>query len=77
MRYDDGQLIEPGDIVQIDGCYRGLVVASMDTQSYLVGQEGWAYLGSGIMVDTDFGGMVHYTSEASDELVLIERPAKS
>lgn len=75
MRYPDGQQIEPGDIVQIDGSYRGRVMASMDTNAYLPGQEKWALLGRGIMVDTDFGGMVHYTEEATDVLVLLERPA--
>jgi len=73
MRYADGQTIEPGDIIQIDGQYRGRVIASMDTNSYLPGAEDWAYLSEGIMVDTDFGGLVHYTTDATDELVLIER----
>lgn len=74
MKYKDGQDIEPGDAIRIDAIYRGKVVASMDTGRYLPGQEGWAYLGEGIMVDTDFGGLVHYTREASDDFVLIERP---
>lgn len=74
MKYADGTVIEPGDFVQIDGVYRGRVLASMDTKKYLAGEEGWEYLGVGIMVDTDFGGRVHYTEEAKDELVLIERP---
>ncbi|MGE5525405.1 MAG: hypothetical protein ACM3SS_16955 [Rhodospirillaceae bacterium] len=73
MKYRDGTTIEPGDLVQIDGAYRGRVVASMDTKKYLPNQEHWDYLGSGIIVDTDFGGMVHYTEEAIDELVLIQR----
>lgn len=73
MKYRDGTTIEPGDLVQIDGAYRGRVVASMDTGKYLPGQEQWSYLGVGIMVDTDFGGMVHYTAEATDEMVLVRR----
>ncbi len=73
MRYTDGQLIAPGDTVQIDGQYRGRVIACMDTNSYLPGAEDWAYLATGIMVDTDFGGLVHYTDAHSDELVLIAR----
>ena len=74
MNYSDGTVIEPGDIVQIDGAYRGKVLASMDTKRYLPGEEGWDYLGVGIMLDTDFGGRVHYTEQATDELVLIARP---
>ncbi len=73
MQYPDGQLVEPGDLVQIDSVYKGRVLASMDTGKYLPGQESWAYLGIGIMVDTDFGGFVHYTQENTDALVLIQR----
>lgn len=31
MHYPDGQLIEPGDLMLIDGQYRCRVIASMDT----------------------------------------------
>lgn len=74
MKYMDGLDIEPGDIIQIAAKYRGKVIASMDTRRYLPGQEGWAYLGEGIMVDTDFGGLVHYTVETAEDFVLIGRP---
>ena len=73
MHYANGTSIEPGDLVQIDRIHRGRVVASMDTKKYLPGHESWDYLGVGIMVDTDFGGLVHYTEEATDELALIQR----
>lgn len=73
MKYADGTDIRPGDVVQIGAMYRGRVVASMDTDEYLPGEGGWAYLGAGIMVDTDFGGLVHYTSETADDFVLIQR----
>lgn len=75
MKYANGTEIEPGDLVQIDVKYRGRVVASMDTNKYLPDQEHWAYLGHGIMVDTDFGGLVHYTSDATDDLVFLQRDA--
>jgi len=71
--YTDGTEIEPGDLIQIAVIYRGTVIASMDTNKYLPGNEDWAYLKKGIMVNTDFGGLVHYTSEATDELILISR----
>ncbi len=76
MHYPDGTIIEPGDVVRIDGQYRGRVVASMDTRRYLPGHESWSYLPEGIMVDTDFGGLLHYTADASDPLELIERPER-
>ena len=75
MKFADGSDIKPGDLIQIDTFYRGRVVASMDTSEYLPGEDGWAYLRKGIMVDTDFGGLVHYTSETADDFVLIQRGA--
>jgi hypothetical protein len=45
----------------------------MDTGEYLLGQEVWAGLSIGIMVDTDFGGLVHYTDAATDFLELLAR----
>lgn len=77
MRFDDGQDIAPGDYIRVAGTYRGRVVASMDTGEYLPGQEEWAYLREGMMVDTDFGGLVHYTAPAADRLELIERACSS
>lgn len=73
MKYPDGTDIRPGDVIQIDGDYRGLVIASMDTSEYLQGEDAWAYLGTGIMVNTNFAGLVHYTTETAECFVLIER----
>jgi hypothetical protein len=74
MKFADGSDIEPGDTIQISTVYRGKVVASMDTGKYLPGWEDeWAYLGEGILVDTDFGGLVHYTAKTSEDFVLLER----
>lgn len=75
MKFSDGTDIEPGDLIRIGSSHRGRVVASMDTGKFLPGQESWAYLGTGIMVDTDFGGLVHYTSEIAEHFVLIRRKA--
>lgn len=73
MKYENGSLIQAGDIVTIDDKYSGHVVASMDTSTYLPGYESWAYVAEGIIVMTDFGGLVQYTSEATDRLVLKTR----
>lgn len=72
MKYSDGQLVLAGDVVQIAGKYRGLVIAAIDNKSYLPGGEDWEYLGTGAMIDTDFGGLVHYPEE-DEELVLVRR----
>ena len=73
MRYVDGQLARVGDLIQIDEQYRGRVIACIDTGEYMPGEESWEYLKVGMMVDTDFGGLVHYTPEFAEGLVLLER----
>lgn len=73
MKYPDGTDIEPGDIVRIDGAYRGRVIASIDAGRCLPGEEHWAYLGEGVLIDTDFGGLVHCTQASADEILLISR----
>lgn len=73
MKYSDGNDAMIGDVVQIAGQYQGVVVACMDTGSFMQGYEHCDYLNVGIMVDTSFGGLVHYTPEATDEMVLISR----
>ena len=77
MNYADELLIEPGDLVLVDGADRGRVVASIDTGKHLPGHDGWAYLREGIMVDTDFAGLVHYTAQTVDTIALLERKAAS
>lgn len=72
MRYTDGNEAMIGDVVAIALKY-GVVVACMDRGEYRSGSEHWAYLKQGIMVDTDFGGLVHYTADAADEMALIHR----
>jgi hypothetical protein len=76
MRYSDGNEVKAGDVVQIDTTYSGTVIACMETNDYLPGEEDWAYLKEGIMVNTDFGGLVHYVSGSVDELRLIHRASK-
>ena len=75
MKYADGTDIKPGDVIQIDREHCGCVIASMDTNEYLPGEDGWAYLGGGIMVNTDFAGLMHYTRGTAEDFVLIERGA--
>ena len=48
----------------------------MDTGRYLAGAEDWAYLREGITIDTDFGGLVHYTTDVAEDFVLLERPGR-
>jgi hypothetical protein len=76
MKYRNGHDIRLGGVVSFDSRYRGTVVASMDTQKYLPGAEHRAYHEQAVMVDSDFGGMVHHTAASTDELILLERRAR-
>jgi hypothetical protein len=51
-----------GDTVAIAGAHRGVVVACLDRfeHSLEYPQAEWAYLGKGVLVQTDFGGLIHY-----------------
>lgn len=75
MKYVQGEEGMLGDIVSIDGNYRGVVVACLDRSEYSeqAPESEWRYLSDGIIVDTDFGGLVHYRSSDDDRLELIER----
>jgi hypothetical protein len=44
----------------------------MDTAQYLPGHENWSYLGRGVMIDTEIGGLIHYESP-EPEMPLLER----
>jgi len=75
MRYADGNIARLRDLIAIDTKYRGLVVACIDSDEYSeeYPRDQWSYLLKGIMVDTDFGGLVHYQDEEVEHIVLIER----
>lgn len=76
MHYADGQEIHLGDRVAIGWTtsFSGVVVACIGRNEYTPAypQEAWGYLGQGILVDTDFAGLVHY-SENVEELRLVAR----
>jgi hypothetical protein len=78
VRYASGQEVLPGDEVRIDTRYRGTVVACIAERISLPphAPDEWSFLKTGVMIDTDFGGMVHYPGEsdlADDEVELVER----
>jgi len=77
VRYADYNEAKVGDEVAIDDIYKGIVVASLDTDEYSARcqREDWAYLGTGIVVDTNFGGFIHYPSGDHEHIVLIRRAA--
>lgn len=64
MRYRNAQeSMRVGDVVSI-GRGKGVVVACLDTAEYSAEhpREQWSYL-RGVMIDTDFGGLVHYPDQ--------------
>jgi hypothetical protein len=76
LRYADGREIKPGDTVKIDDRYRGRVLANMSAKTYLPGQEAWSYLKDGVLIDTDFGGCVHYSSSTTEKIELLSRASE-
>ena len=78
MRYRNAQeTMRVGDAVSI-GSGKGVVVACIDTAEYSAAhpREQWSYLRGGVMIDTDFGGLVHYPDQSAvDEagIVLVTR----
>jgi hypothetical protein len=77
VNYADGNEACLGDQIAIDDRYRGVVVACMDRDEFSAeySREQWGYLGRGIMVNTDFGGLIHYPDGADEHMVLISRAA--
>ena len=76
MRYlQTGEPIVIGDLVMVEGNVRGRMVCDFDHRRCLDGYEHWLIdeelvgggdLSSGIMVETDELGFVHYSEEDAD-----------
>lgn len=73
VTYDDGQTMVAGDAVLISGQYHGVVVANIDSRSYQAGEEGWAYLLTGVMIRNGFAGLVCYQDNANESFELVAR----
>lgn len=71
MRYTDGNEAMFGDTVAIDVKYRGVVMGIIEKSRYADGfpAEQWDYLKKGILVDTDFGGFIHYPDAENEGAV--------
>lgn len=75
VNYTDGREAMLGDEVLIDGQHKGIVVACIDSGQYSTQYSGndWAYLMEGALIDTDFGGLIHYKNSANERIVLVKR----
>ena len=75
MLYADGNEAMLGDVVTIDGHFGGVVVASIDNAQYSkeFPTQTWAKLGQGVLIDTDFAGLVHYQTSSPEKMTLVRR----
>ena len=74
MLYADGNEAKLGDTVAIDRQHRGVVVANIDGAEFNEHfASGWGYLKTGILVETDFAGLVHYPDGNNEDIVLVAR----
>ncbi len=78
MRYHDDQPIHVGDVVTIDVRHQGTVVGCIEDGIFLHPhtKEQWTHLEKGVLIDTSFGGLVHYPDEAAleeDQVRLVRR----
>ncbi|TDQ45655.1 hypothetical protein EV696_1181 [Permianibacter aggregans] len=79
MNYVDGQSVQLGDEVLIDGRSKGTIVACIDQGIYSnkYPESDWAYLKEGVLIDTDFGGLVHYRNLIEENIELVKRSFSS
>lgn len=75
MNYANGTQVQMGDQVKIAGQYAGTVVADIDSGRFSPAYpaEQWGYLRTGILVNTVFGGLLHYPPGHRDTVTLIQR----
>jgi hypothetical protein len=74
MKYSDNQVVQLGDEVELwDGCH-GVVVCSIDDGEYSEAypKTEWEYLKSGVLIETDKAGLIHYI-EPDEDLRLRKR----
>lgn len=77
MRYADGQIVRIGDQVELWAGNDGVVVCSLDTDEYTESypRRDWEYLGKGVLVLSEQGGLMHYP-EPNEEMRLRKRQTK-
>lgn len=62
MTYIDGSTLKLGDFVELLDGVRGTVVCNISDSLYsdMYKQEDWEYLKTGILVDSEEAGLIHY-----------------
>lgn len=74
MNYADGQAVRLGDHFQLGEDRDGIVVCSIDDDTYSDQhpREAWGYLRHGVMIEFPTYGLIHYV-EAEPDLKLLAR----
>ena len=73
MNYPDGKKVKVGDRLKLwDGCF-GTVVCSVEDDEYTPehSRDHWAYLKTGVLIDSS-KGLIHYDAP-EDSFELLER----
>lgn len=73
--YSDGTALRVGDEVALMGG-RGTVRANIDSDEYspMFPRSEWVYLQIGVILETDFAGVLHIPADQSESFVLLHRP---
>jgi hypothetical protein len=73
--YIDGTSARVGDVVRVGVSGKGTVVACIASGQFSPTHPAaeWAYLGNGLLVVTDFAGLVHYPEDKLESLQLLRR----
>ena len=75
MLYSDEKEAKLGDKIAIFPAHSGVVVACLDRIEYSANfpETEWAYLERGILVQTDFAGLIHYPELGAEHFALVAR----
>jgi hypothetical protein len=79
MKYGNDEKVCLWDRVKLGRNERGIVVFSVDDDQFnsLFPKEQWSYLEHGVMIDTTFGGLVHFPENDEDLELLCRGDAPS
>jgi hypothetical protein len=74
VKYKTGEIVKVGDRVRLGEDESGLVVFCIDTDEYLAEypKEQWSYLMTGVMINFQSYGLIHYV-EDDEDLELVSR----
>lgn len=68
MKYNSGEAVLLGDIIELEGGMTGVVVAIINAGEFSDGYPAkqWHYLETGVLVESPEGGLIHYPGPITD-----------